>query len=377
EIQKLRTFDEKRYIFEKYIFKPLGSLPITEIKRSNIVRMLRNIKQHNGPGSANNVYKVLSAFFNWYIPKADDDFHSPIVRGVFNQSKGDGARTLTDDEIRILWNVASKGRNPYDQFLQFTLLPATALSDSANMTRSELSPDGMEWTIPESRYKGQSGKGAHAHLIPLSPLARNVLDSVKVLQVGGKDSQWVFTRDGARPITGFSNFKHSFDRRLFKQLEQEGDDTRNRIVAALNERYPGKNYEPFDDRWTTHSLRKTARTLLDRLGIPESTSEKCLGHLRRGLVKTYNHHEAKPEKKIAFETLAREVERIVSKGGKDNVIRLARGVKCLDVTAFDPNRRKRCWQKKARVSEKPTLADQRIDKNLANRARNTHGAVRH
>lgn len=50
------------------------------------------------------------------------------------------------------------------------------------MPRAELSADGTEWTIPARRYKS-----AHAHLIPLSLLARDVLAGVKVLQVGGKD----------------------------------------------------------------------------------------------------------------------------------------------------------------------------------------------
>src|SRR5262249_20408689 len=160
---------------------------------------------------------------------------------------------------------------PYDPFLQFTLLTATRLRDSANMVRSELSADGAEWTIPAHRFKGQDGKSAHPHLIPLSPLPRNVLDNVKVLQVGGEESKYIFTTNGTKPISGFSNFKNKFDRRIREALEKEGEPTRNRIVAALNERYPGKNHQPFDARWTVHSLRKTARTLLDRIGIPEST----------------------------------------------------------------------------------------------------------
>src|SRR5262249_41455678 len=218
DINQLRRFADKKWIFEKYIFRPLGSKPITEIKRSDIVRMLRDIKQRNGAGSATNVHKALRRFFNWYAAQSDD-FRSPLVRGIYRQTKGGGSRTLTDDEIRILWHVASEGRNPYDPFLQFTLLTATRLRDSANMVRSELSADGAEWTIPAHRFKGQDGKSAHPHLIPLSPLARNVLDNVKVLQVGGEDSKYIFTTNGTKPISGFSNFKNKFDRRLSQALQ--------------------------------------------------------------------------------------------------------------------------------------------------------------
>jgi integrase len=249
----------------------------------------------------------------------DDDFNSPIVHGVWTVSGGDGARALSDDEIRILWKVASEGRNAYDHFIRFCLLTATRLSEAAEMPRSELSPDGTEWTIPSKRYKGQDGKSAHAHLIPLSPLAREVLSAVP--QLG---SDYVFTgRGGKKPIAGFNELKKAFDQRLRATLEQEGERTYDQIIRDLNERYPGKGFQPFDDGWKTHSLRKTARTLLDRVGIDTRIAEKCLGHIQIGLLKTYNHHEAKPEKRTAFEALAREIERIVE-GKRSNIIPLSR-----------------------------------------------------
>ena len=168
----------------------------------------------------------------------------------------------------------------------------------------------MEWTIPAARYKGEDGKSAHDHLIPLSRPARDILASVPML--GG---DWVFTSNGTKPIAGFSNFKRAFDKRLHAELEKEGAATRERIVAELNSRYPGKGYQPFDAKWTTHSLRKTARTILSRIRIDKEIREKCLGHVEGGIVDTYDHHEFNLEKRTAFEALAREVERIVT--GKD------------------------------------------------------------
>jgi integrase len=317
DVKKLRSLYKKRGVFERYIFPVLGTRPVTEIKRSEIVRMLRNVKQNHGAGSADNAFKCLSRFFTWYIPSADDDFVSPIVRGTWSQSKGDGARTLTDDEIRILWNVASEGQGAYDHLLRFILVTATRLNESAQMTRGELSSDRTEWTIPAHRYKGQDGKSAHAHLIPLSPLAREVLAKMPVLN----NSKWVFTTAGSLPISGFTTMKRAFDIRLRAALEQEAG-ARDRIIADLNDRYPGKGYLPFDGNWRTHSLRKTARTLLSRCGIDRHIAEKCLGHIDGGIVGVYDHHEAKPQKRTAFEALAREVERIVD-GGPANVVPLS------------------------------------------------------
>ncbi len=89
----------------------LGSKPIAEIKRSDIVKLLDWIRANSGPAAANDAFKVISAFFNWYAPR-DDDFRNPIVRGTYKQTTGEGARTLSDDEIRILWDVAAAWPEP-------------------------------------------------------------------------------------------------------------------------------------------------------------------------------------------------------------------------------------------------------------------------
>src|SRR5262249_33475060 len=132
----------------------------------------------------------------------------------------------------------------------------------------------------------------------------------------------VFTTDGKTPISGFSKFKEALDKRLLAALEKKGDATRKRIIAQLNERYPGKGFEPFDDKWTTHSLRKTARTLLSRIVIDKTNGKKCRGHIDGGMVGSYDHHEDKPQKRTAFEALAREVEGIVT-GKAANVVPLS------------------------------------------------------
>ena len=113
DVKQQRSIDEKRRIFERYIFPMLGSRPVTEIERPEIVRMLGKVKTKNGPAAADNAFKVLNAFFNWYAPR-QKEFRNPIVKGVHTKTKGDGSRTLTDDEVRILWSVAGEGRNAYD-----------------------------------------------------------------------------------------------------------------------------------------------------------------------------------------------------------------------------------------------------------------------
>lgn len=97
---------------------------------------------------------------------------------------------------------------------------------------------------------------------------------------------------------------------------------RDRIIADLNKLYPGRGFLPFDSKWTTHSLRKTARSLLSRAGVTSEIAEKCLGHVVGGVEGLYDHHSYATEKRIAFEALAREIDRIRA-GRVDNVLAFA------------------------------------------------------
>jgi integrase len=99
------------------------------------------------------------------------------------------------------------------------------------------------------------------------------------------DGDFLFTRDGTRPLNG-SNFKAGFNK-----------------VLGRGTPLP---------RWTLHDLRRTARSLMSRAGVPSDHAERCLGHVIGGVRGTYDRHEYYEEKRRAFEALASLVERIVN-----------------------------------------------------------------
>ena len=65
--------------------------------------------------------------------------------------------------------------------------------------------------------------------------------------------------------------------------------------------------------WTLHDLRRTARSLMSRAGVPSDHAERCLGHVIGGVRGTYDRHEYHEEKRLAFEALASLIERIVDR----------------------------------------------------------------
>jgi integrase len=130
---------------------------------------------------------------------------------------------------------------------------------------------GADWTIPAIRHKSKCD-----FLLPLSSAALAVLDQIPHI---GRRSAFVFTTDGERPISGFSKFKAAFDKRCG--------------VAG----------------WTLHDLRRTARTLMSRAGVPADHAERAVGHVIPGVRGVYDVHEFYAEKKQAFEALAIEIKK--------------------------------------------------------------------
>jgi integrase len=64
--------------------------------------------------------------------------------------------------------------------------------------------------------------------------------------------------------------------------------------------------------WTLHDLRRTARSLMSRAGVPTDHAERCLGHVITGVRATYDRHEFRAEKKRAFEALATQIELVLN-----------------------------------------------------------------
>ena len=74
--------------------------------------------------------------------------------------------------------------------------------------------------------------------------------------------------------------------------------------------------------WRLHDLRRSARTGLAELGIPEIIAEKILGHAERNvLAKIYNRYEYADEKRDAMERWATRLREIIEPP-PDNVVRL-------------------------------------------------------
>jgi integrase len=278
EGKKLRTGEDRRQTLARLVYPVMGTQPIADIRRSDIVRLLDGIEDKNGPVQADRVLAYIGKVMNWHASRSDE-FRSPIVRGMARTSSKERARArvLTDDELRAVWKPAEATPGPFGAFIRFLLLTGARRSEAADLTRDEIA-DGV-WSLPAARNKVKQ------ELVrPLSGAAQKVVASVPRL------GRYVFTASGAKPLRGFAKAKERLD-------------------AACGVK-----------NWTLHDLRRTARSLLSRAGIASDVAEMCLGHVLTGVRGTYDRHEYHAEKKQAFEALAAQIARIVDP--QDNVVAL-------------------------------------------------------
>jgi integrase len=275
EGKALRTAEWRRSALERLVFPAFGAKPIDSIRRSDVIALLDEIQDQRGPVMADRALAVVRRIMNWHASRTDD-FRSPIVRGMARTKPRERAREriLTDDELRAVWRTAESSDAPFGRFCQLILLTGARRTEAAAMTWTEISD--CDWVLPAGRNKTK------VELVrPLSEPARLVLVTVKA-GAGDKKPGFVFSSDGgARPLGGFSKSKRAFD----TACGVEG--------------------------WTLHDLRRSARSLMSRGGVPSDHAERCLGHVIGGVRATYDRHEYHTEKKRAFDALANQIDRIL------------------------------------------------------------------
>jgi integrase len=271
EGKKLRSAKPMRSTLDRLVLPRLGRLPIDEIRRGDITRMLDRAEDDSGPVMADRALAALSRVLNWHAGRVDN-FVVPRLKGMkrTRPKERERDRVLTDDELRQVWLAAGDFPGPRGAFVQLLLLTAARRNEVARMSWDELS--GGEWTIPAVRYKTGT-----AVTLPLSKAALAILNAVPRIE----GCRFVFSSGGRKPISGFGKFKERFD-----------------AACGVKE-------------WRLHDLRRTARSLMSRAGVPSDHAERCLGHVMPGVRGTYDRHRYLEEMRHAFEALAAEIACIV------------------------------------------------------------------
>jgi integrase len=252
---------EWRAVLNNNILPTLGDVLINFVKRLVIIDLLEKLANEKGKSAASKAYKIIKAIMDWHSVR-DDEFRSPIVKGMWKVVTESRKHFLNDEELKQVWNARDDRKvgdviGPYVRLLLLTLCRRNELR---LMRRSEIAANG-NWVIPAERMKGMRGKRV-PHLIPLPRLALDIL--AKIPRAG--DSDLIFTNDGKRAIA-----------------PKYAKDKIDRVCKI----------EP----WTFHDTRRTSRGLMVRAKVNDDIIERCLAHRITGIKGVYNVYEYNDEKK--------------------------------------------------------------------------------
>ena len=237
------------------------------IGRGDIAKLLDKIERENGTRQANYALQTFGSMANWYTAR-NDDYRSPVVRGMRRGDSVKRDRILSDDEIRRVW-AAAEG-NPFGAFIRLALLTGQRKEKVSSIQWEDIK-DGV-WTIAtEKREKGNAGE------LVLPAAALDVINA----QPRFVSNPYVFASGGGH-IAGWSRRKAELD-----------------AIAGV-------------DGWTIHDLRRTARSLMSRAGVRPDIAERVLGHAIAGVEGIYDRHQYREEKAHALRALANLIENIAN-----------------------------------------------------------------
>jgi integrase len=272
-----------------------GSRSLTSITRSDVIRLVEAVRARGqqtagARASGSHARTVLShchSLFDWAalrfdLPSSPCDRLRPKDLGLVFKPR---IRVLDDDEIRRLWQACDVMGFPFGPFIQTLLRTGCRRNEIANGRWEEIDLKAGTWTVPRARAKADA-----EHRIPITDDLATLLATLPRYTSG----DFIFsTCWGRRPISGFS--------KATKRLHH------------LMGNPPA---------WCLHDARRTMRTRLSELRIPEHVAELCIDHSKRGVKRIYDLHHHGDEIRSAFEQWHRRLRSILEP--VDNVVAMRR-----------------------------------------------------
>lgn len=229
---------------------------VGELRRADIMDAIEALAAT--PSEQQHAFVAIRVMMNWCVKRGFID-HSPVPPVTYRLQAR--SNVLSDRDVAEVWRRAGEVGYPYGPIVQLLLLTGQRRGEIAALRRSWIECDLI--VFPEGFTKNK-----REHRVPLSPMARQVIDGLP--EIG----DLLFPARGAddRPFNGWGKSKERFDRPL--------------QVAP----------------YTLHDLRRTFSSNMARLGAPIHVTEKVLNHISgtvSGVAAIYNRYSYLDEMRAA------------------------------------------------------------------------------
>jgi integrase len=301
--QKLRTAHEMERDLRKEFVERWQARPITEITSDDVKRVIKDAVDRGKIYRAHGLFALIRRMFNWAIGTGDYGLQiNPCGRlkpvDLIGERE-ERARVLTDHELLAFWRATGRLPFPWQPLFRALLVTMQRRSEVAGARRSEFDFAAKIWTIPPDRMKMNGG-----HSVPLSPLAMEIFGSCPEFKRGDCLFSTTF---GEKPVQGFSKAKARLDELMQEELRKltTGRADKTKLTP-----------------WRLHDLRRTGRTALSKLRVPEMVAELVIAHAKPGLHKVYNQHDYLDERRDALNAWDAHLRSVIDPGSASNVVEL-------------------------------------------------------
>ncbi|PPD33207.1 MAG: integrase [Methylomonas sp.] len=265
------THTKKTSRIERLAFPILGDKPISEIKSSDILAVLKPLIHKHQLETAHRLHAEISSIFAYAIVHnfTDYDPSQPVAKQIPAQKVKHRAAIIDPKAVGQLLRDISNYNGTFVVQSAFRLSPLLFQrpGEIRQMLWSDVDLDAMEW-------KPYISKTDFHHIVPLSRQAVCILEAIKPLTGNGV---YVFpsSRGDGRPMS---------------------DNTIRTALKSLG-------YE--SDVMTAHGFRTTASTLLNEQGWSPDAIERQLAHSPRDQVRAaYNRAQYLDERRRMMQAWA-------------------------------------------------------------------------
>lgn len=300
-IKNKKGHAEVKRSFEIHVFPRIGKLPAEKVTLHEWLDILEGLAEKK-PAIAERLLVNAKQMLKFAVKRKlipSNPLSEIYAKDDLQIKKRAVDRTLSDEEIRMLWLAVDQSRiTPKNKlFVKLCMIYGCRNGELRVAEKTHFDFNTMVWTIPPENHK--LGKNTGKPLLrPITPSIEIYLK--KAFALSGA-SKYVFTNDGSHEVMGL----------------------RAPLAIPYNIMQYLRRHEGYElAHFSMHDLRRTARSNFSTL-TEFHIAEIMLGHSIGRIVQTYDKYDYLDEQDMAYEAWCERLYAIVGIGAaKDNLIQL-------------------------------------------------------
>jgi integrase len=287
-----KSLTKRTTALKAYIYPVLGKRPISGIKASELLAILKRVDEGGAPTTAIYLRQWCSSIFRYAVVTLRAE-HDPaaLLQGAIVKPRTQHKKPLDSAGLVLFYQKMRADSGAYavtKVALELLALLFVRTGELRCALWAEFDLEGAVWNIPAERMKGRE-----AHVVPLSRQALELLHTLKRIS-------W---------NTPF----------LFPNMKGNGlPMAAQTLIEALNRMGMGRGSEL---GFSPHGFRATASTMLNEMGYHPDIIERQLAHKEPNAVRrAYNRAQYLPERVAMMQAWADFLD--TCKAGSGNVIPL-------------------------------------------------------